>query len=971
MKIKEKWVSWEEFYKIQSGIFSPAAHSHIAAEVGGLTLGSIPFADAAGVLTEDNPELFWDSGADMMGIGGVPSAKLDVYGNVRVAHADDGKISWYNAAGAERAYLQIADTILKVYADSDIEIHPNNALAAKFLSDGTLQLGEISLINDQIWDNSDNEGGAIVINDVGKDGGVTQFKNLSIRDGKGNTIALFQGSNRNVGLGVTAWGTAAVQVLGIGSGTAPTTSPADMLQLWSEDRSAGYAQLHYRAEGGVARPLDSRYNVMDYGAVGNGVADDEPAIRAALDDLPVAAGGGMGGWVYFPPGHVWGIGSTITIDIQGTRFGSDYGGMQSQGSCTLLALAGFAGPLIEINIPAGEKGCRVESIMLDGDGEAAVTAGIEYADGTIASANLYDVAIANCPIGIITGDNIQSLIWRDIIAFNGIETGIEFGTDNRHIVIYNARVGGTTRAVLVGPDNAVANDRCNSIHFIGSELYCFGATPTDIILIRNAQDTKFINTWIEVAGAGSVTSMVVDGTATPAPAVWTTLRDCRLNGNNQATNAIELVNSSDAKYPGCSFISVTNEITVTDATPGRPYFDVDGNWTIYGAMLLAMFDADTQVGIGGIPGAKLDVYGDIMLGHAATGTIHFKDLAGNQVAFIKNEGSVLHIDADSDIIFDPGNAEAGRFLADGTLQLGEISILDDHIWDNSDNEGGAILINYEGKDGGTTQFKNLGIYDGKNNRIATFVGSSGFTGIGLSAGIDSLLTIAAGQVFIGDALASTNRTNTKMTTGLTLNQGAADNEILAFASSDVAHGITDYAETDTYARFQKYIAASGGLDIQGFTEDTLSIQIRGYYTNANESKDATALAPLTLEAQIKNGTTAAPAGANDNILRIRKGGANSTVFVFDADGDMFYAGAAPAGFQDHDDVKLIAELEDVCTGKIKKANRKDTEAVQLGIVNEGGFVSTKKKDMLLYGVIRQMNKKIETLEQEITLLKNN
>ena len=34
--------------------------------------------------------------------------------------------------------------------------------------------------------------------------------------------------------------------------------------------------------------------------------------------------------------------------------------------------------------------------------------------------------------------------------------------------------------------------------------------------------------------------------------------------------------------------------------------------------------------------------------------------------------------------------------------------------------------------------------------------------------------------------------------GITINQGGQDNEILALKSSDVAHGITGIAETDTY-----------------------------------------------------------------------------------------------------------------------------------------------------------------------------
>ncbi len=43
----------------------------------------------------------------------------------------------------------------------------------------------------------------------------------------------------NLGLGVTAFGTNATKALGIGTGVAPTTAPADMIQIYSEDVGVG------------------------------------------------------------------------------------------------------------------------------------------------------------------------------------------------------------------------------------------------------------------------------------------------------------------------------------------------------------------------------------------------------------------------------------------------------------------------------------------------------------------------------------------------------------------------------------------------------------------------------------------------------------------------------------------------------------------------------------------------------------
>ncbi len=75
----------------------------------------------------------------------------------------------------------------------------------------------------------------------------------------------------NVGVGVTVFGTSAATVLGIGNGTEPSTSPADMVQLYSVDLSAGNATLGLRTETAVVtesvvsdRTLSVRINGTTY-----------------------------------------------------------------------------------------------------------------------------------------------------------------------------------------------------------------------------------------------------------------------------------------------------------------------------------------------------------------------------------------------------------------------------------------------------------------------------------------------------------------------------------------------------------------------------------------------------------------------------------------------------------------------------------------------------------------------------------
>jgi hypothetical protein len=53
----------------------------------------------------------------------------------------------------------------------------------------------------------------------------------------------------NVCIGTTAAGTSAEDVLAIGTGVAPTTGPADTIQIYSTDLSAGNTMLSIYTEG--------------------------------------------------------------------------------------------------------------------------------------------------------------------------------------------------------------------------------------------------------------------------------------------------------------------------------------------------------------------------------------------------------------------------------------------------------------------------------------------------------------------------------------------------------------------------------------------------------------------------------------------------------------------------------------------------------------------------------------------------
>lgn len=74
------------------------------------------------------------------------------------------------------------------------------------------------------------------------------------------THMTINGASGSVGLGTATFGANAARVLALAPGTAPTTSPADVIQLWSADRAAtaGKGALHLRTEDGTSHVLGDR-----------------------------------------------------------------------------------------------------------------------------------------------------------------------------------------------------------------------------------------------------------------------------------------------------------------------------------------------------------------------------------------------------------------------------------------------------------------------------------------------------------------------------------------------------------------------------------------------------------------------------------------------------------------------------------------------------------------------------------------
>lgn len=180
----------------------------------GFTSGSILFADGLGAITEDNPNLFYDDTNNFVGIGtNTPDAPLTVIGSVNVyagTVTTFGGGSVYITGPGELRTDQIQHSTF-----------PGGAGPIDIMVPISVRGGSGGLPGVTVWGGTFNTEGQIYldprdspntpsigfqfdtnatatgyINDRGYQQGITQFRNLEIRDGKGAIVAFFDGATK-------------------------------------------------------------------------------------------------------------------------------------------------------------------------------------------------------------------------------------------------------------------------------------------------------------------------------------------------------------------------------------------------------------------------------------------------------------------------------------------------------------------------------------------------------------------------------------------------------------------------------------------------------------------------------------------------------------------------------------------------------------------------------------------------------
>ncbi len=243
-------------------------------------------------------------------------------------------------------------------------------------------------------------------------------------------------------------------------------------------------------------------------------------------------------------------------------------------------------------------------------------------------------------------------------------------------------------------------------------------------------------------------------------------------------------------------------------------------------------------------------------------------------------------------------------------------------------------------------------------------------GTSLSAATETARFNTGGSFFLGDT------ENGNMTQGLTINQGANDNEIMAFKSSDVSHNMTSLAEADTYGVIQKQSGTAGGASLRGFadTADNPGVTVISYMTGINSTKSTSGNGAIGLQASLTNGSGgASTCASDDNLVCIHNHG--TTRFIFDAEGSA-HADVEWTTFDTHDDIAMLHDIEAMMVpDAFGKAMKYDQEyLMKIGILGKNslheempgrtrGMINTTKLSMLHHGAIRQVHQQLQDVKE--------
>ena len=200
--------------------------------------------------------------------------------------------------------------------------------------------------------------------------------------------------------------------------------------------------------------------------------------------------------------------------------------------------------------------------------------------------------------------------------------------------------------------------------------------------------------------------------------------------------------------------------------------------------------------------------------------------------------------------------------------------------------------------------------------------------------------------------------------------------VLTFKNSNVGHGITDYAETDTY--FQSLLADStyGGVRMRFFTDYVSPVYFEAYQVNTGGSEYS-----FNFRSYVKSGTgRAAHSTVNDVIFGLFNG--DNLCLYIQADGDIYTDTDQTSGlagtFDSENDIMLANAARYETKGYKNHNFKKYSNRLQELNIMKNSFIShTKMFDLnlgaigQLWNIIRHLSKKLNISESELFSMAKN
>lgn len=232
-------------------------------------------------------------------------------------------------------------------------------------------------------------------------------------------------------------------------------------------------------------------NVKSFGAVGNGVANDSPAIQAAINQAAVT-----GGPVFFPAG-TYIIGASLSIPavegliIQGTGWGSS------------LKLAAGVNDYV-MRFTGSDTRVTIRDLEIDGN----------HLQQTGASGGIFANGAVSCRF-----DNLHFTFCRDDALYLGPQNGAVFGHNNRVIgCLFDQSTGSA------GPGRGIHTDSSDENQIIACDFEYLGGAGTNPAAIYDQAGTQFIQSCNFVNGGHDARGVHVQDTKS------TKIEGCNFDG---------------------------------------------------------------------------------------------------------------------------------------------------------------------------------------------------------------------------------------------------------------------------------------------------------------------------------------------------------------------------------------------------------------------------------------------------------